>query len=162
MGFGGSGIGRDFLQTFFIKGACATPFHLLKIIATFDISHKQQTLKRTHVGACGYHIHGDGNSGVITVAKVGEQGFGGFAVFDDIAIGIKLVILGFIGDFFAKLIALAKLFSHDMDNIIGVAVIFGKNQRLWHVFTIGKNHRQTVFKGADNGANLAGIDHVII
>ena len=141
MGFGRWSRWADFLQTFFIQRACATSFHLFKIVTAFNISHKQQTFQRTNICSCGNHIHRYGNAWVVTVAKICQYSFGFFAFFDNFAVFVQSVIFGFIGNFFAKFVALPKFFAHHFDDVVSMAVIFGKNQGFWHFFAVREYYR---------------------
>ena len=143
------------MQAFFIKRACAAPFHLLEIIAAFDITHKQQAFKRADIGSRGNHIDGNGDARVVIVAEIRQDGFGFFALSDDFAVFTHNIVFGFVSDFFAKFVALPELFTHHFDDVVGVAVVFGKNQGFGYFFTIWKYCRQLVAECPDNGADLA-------
>ena len=162
MGFGRAGRRADFLQAVFIQRAGAAPFHLFEIVAAFDIAHKQQAFERAHVGAGGDHVDGNGNARVVAVAEVGQHGFRLFALFDDFAVFVHNIVFGFIGDFFAEFVALSEFFAHHFDDVVGVAVVFGKNQGFGHFLAVGEDDGQMVAESADNGADLAEVDNVPI
>ena len=148
------------MQAFFIKRACAAPFHLLEIVAAFDIAHKQQAFERADVRSCGNHIDGNGDARVVIVTEIRQDGFGFFALFDDFAVLSHNIVFGFVRNLFAEFVALPELFAHHFDDVVGVAVVFGKNQGFWHFLTIRENYRQVVTECPDNGADLAWIDNI--
>ena len=75
VGFGGGDRGGHFFQVVKTEGACTSAFHLLKIVAAFDVAHEEQAFERFDVGAGGDHVNGDGDSGVVLVAEAGKQRF---------------------------------------------------------------------------------------
>ena len=129
------------MQAFFIKRACAASFHLFEIVAAFDVAHKQQAFKRAHVCSRGNHIDGNGDARVVAVAEIRQDGFGFFALFDDFAVFTHNIVFGFICDLFAEFVALPELFPHHFDDVVGVAVVFGKNQGFGYFLTIWEHHR---------------------
>jgi len=153
MVFGVSGGGRYFLQIVQSNRACAPAFHLLKVVAAFDIPHEKQTFQRPDIGAGGNHIHSHGNARVIGVAKLRQNAFGVVAV---------------ISYFFAEPVFFAKFFPDDLNDIVGVAVGLGEDERFGHfkfvffIDAVGKHFRQMLFEGADNRADLVGIDNIVI
>ena len=133
---------------------------MLEIVAAFDIAHKQQAFERADVRSCGNHIDGNGNARVVIVAEIRQDGFGLFALFDDFTVFTHNIVFGFVRNLFAKFVALPELFTHHFDDVVGVAVVFGKNQGFWHFLTIRENYRQVVTECPDNGADLAWIDNI--
>ena len=129
------------MQAFLIKRACAAPFHLLEIVAAFDIAHKQQAFERADIGSRGNHIDGNGDARVVAVAEIRQDGFWFFALLNDFAVFTHNIVFGFVSNFFAKFVALPELFPHRFDDVVGVAVVFGKNQGFGHFLTIWKHHR---------------------
>ena len=150
------------MQALFIKRACAAPFHLLKIVAAFDIAHKQQAFERADIGSRSNHIDGNGNARVVAIAEIRQDGFGFFALFDDFAVFTHNIVFGFVSDFFAKFVALPELFPHHFDDVVGVAVVFGKNQGFGHFLTIWEHYGQMVAEGTDNSTDLAWIDNISV
>ena len=148
VGLGADGGGRDFFQVVPIQRARATAFHLLEIVAAFHIAHEQQALQRLDVGAGGDHVHGDGNARVILIAELLQHGLG--------------VFLGFVGEFFAEGVALVKFLAHGLDDVVSVAVGFGEDQGFGHFGASGKNLRQFVAEGADDGAYLVKVYDVAV
>ena len=67
--FGAVGTAADALQSFGVQAAYAPAFHLLVVAAAANITHEQKYFQRLHVGAGGNHVHGDGNAGVVVIAK---------------------------------------------------------------------------------------------
>ncbi len=106
--------GSDLPKVVIIQSTCPTPLHLLEVIAAFDIAHEEQALQRLYIRSCCYHVYGHGNARVIVIAKTGQYLF--------------RIILGLIGHLFAELIAFAEFFTHDLDNVIRMAIGFRKNQ----------------------------------
>ena len=117
----------DLLETFFIEGTCATAFHLLKEITTFDVTHKEQTFKRFYICTCGYHGHRDCNTRIIAITEVSQYGFGRFTFFSDFTFIIDSILTCFIGYFFAELVAFTEFLSDNINNIVSVAVAFSEN-----------------------------------
>ena len=136
------------MQIVLAERAGTAALHLFKIVFAAHVAHKDQAFNGLHVGACGDHIYGHGNAGIIVVAERAEYGF-------------RLVCLT--GDLFAKLVAFAEFLTHDLDNIIRVAVRFGKNQCLRHFPAMREQLRkQILFERTDHGADLTGVDHVAV
>ena len=150
------------MQAFFIKRACAAPFHLLEIVAAFDIAHKQQAFEWADIRSCGNHIDGNGDARVVAVAEIRQDGFRFFALLNDFTVFTHNIVFGFVSDFFAKFVALPELFPHHFDDVVGVAVVFGKNQGFGYFLTIWEHYGQMVAERTDNGADLAWIDNISI
>ncbi|MCS1408503.1 MAG: hypothetical protein M2R45_01679 [Verrucomicrobia subdivision 3 bacterium] len=115
---GGRGGRRDLLQVVIVEGARAAALHLLKVIAALHVAHEKQALKRLDVGAGGDHVHGHGDARIVVVAKLGENGLG--------------VFLNPVGDLLAEFIAFGEFLAHGLDDVVGVAVGLGENQRFRH------------------------------
>ncbi len=69
---------------------------------------------------------------------------------------------GAVGDFLAEVVALAEHLAGDAHNFFGVVVIFGKDQRLGHLFPPWEKLRQAVLVGGEDGANLALSGHLAV
>ena len=73
-----------------------------------------------------------------------------------------------IGDLFAEAVFFAEFFPDDLDDVVGVAVGFGKYQGFGHfkfalfIYPVREHFRQMLFEGANDGANLVGIDHLVV
>ena len=87
---------------------------------------------------------------VVAVAEGGDQVLGCFAG-------------GAVGDLLRELVALAELLAHDPDDVFGVAVVLGEDQRLGHLGAAGEDlGEQLVAEGAHQGADLVQGDHVAV
>ena len=101
-------------QLFEATGAGAATFHLLVITPAFDVAHKEQHFQRPNVGAGSDHIDRNSYSRVILIAELLQHRFG--------------ILLAAVGDLLAKLVLLREFLPNDLDDIICVAVAFGKYQ----------------------------------
>ena len=136
----------DFLQVILAQNASATAFHLLKIVLAAHVPHENQALDGFDIGAGGDHIHGYRNAGVIIVAEVAQD---------------LLRVIGSVGDFLTELVAFAKFLADDLNDVVGMAVGFGKNQRFGHFLTPWeKCGEQILPERANDHTDLAGIDNV--
>jgi hypothetical protein len=62
---------------------------------------------------------------------------------------------GAVGDFLREVVALAELLAHDLHNVVGVAVVLGKDQGLRDLGAPGEDLReQPLFEGANDGPDL--------
>ena len=140
------GRGRDLLQIVLAEDAGPPPLHLLKIVPAAHIPHEDQALDRLHIGAGGDHVHSNGDPGVIAVAETAEG---------------PLRVLGRVGDLLAELVSLAELLPDDLDDVVGVAVRLGKDQRLGDFAPAGKQLGEQILpERADHRADLTGVDDV--
>ncbi len=122
--------------------ARAAALHLLEIALRADHAQEEQALQRLDVGAGGDHIHRHGDARVVGVAEAGDQVFG-------------LLARGAVGDLLAELVALAELLPDDLDDVFGVRIILGEDQRLGHFRAPGEDlGKQPVPKGLDHRADL--------
>ncbi len=88
--------------------------------------------------------------GIVAVAELGDQVFG-------------LLAGGPVGDLLGEVVALAELFADDLDDILGVGVVLGEDERLGHLGAAGKDFgEELVPEGADDGADLVRGDHVAV
>src|SRR5690606_16946842 len=117
----------DLLETFFIEGTRATAFHLLKEIAAFDITHKEQTFKRLYISTSSDHSHRNCNTRIIAITEVSQYGFSRFTFFSDFTFIIDSILTGFISNFFAEIVAFTEFLSDNIDDIVSVAVAFSKD-----------------------------------
>ena len=62
------------------------------------------------------------------------------AFFDNFAVFVQNIVFGFIGDFFAKFVTLPKFFTHHFDDVVSMAVVFGKNQGFRHFLAVGEHY----------------------
>ena len=124
--------------------------HLFKKTAGFYTSHEHDNFKGFDVRARGDHVHGNSDPRIITVSEFCDQVF-------------RLFAGCLVGNLLGKVIALGKFLAHDFNNIFGMAVIFCKNQGLWHIRSAGENLcKELVPKGADNSADLVCCNHITI
>ena len=63
------GIGRNLLEIVFGEGSRSATFHLLKIVFTTHVAHKDQALDRLDISSGCNHINGNGNARIIIVSK---------------------------------------------------------------------------------------------
>ena len=111
---------------------------------------KSTHFERLDVGAGGDHVHGDGDAREVAVAELGDDVFGLFAG-------------GAVGDLLGEVVALAELFADDLDDVFGVAVVLGEDERLRHFGAAGKDFgEELVAEGADDGADLIRGDDVAV
>src|SRR5689334_23215989 len=122
MGLATGYVGRNLTKLFVINYPRATPFHLLKEICTLDSTHEDQDLQGLDIGASRDHIYSYSNTRIVIIAKFGDQLF-------------WLTSRSSIGDLLGKFVALTKLIEQDIDNIICMAIILGKDQRFGHICT---------------------------
>src|SRR5687768_16757186 len=114
--------------------------HLLEQNTTLHSAHEDQNLDRLDVCTRGDHVHSHSNTREISVAEITDELLG---------------ILHLIGDLLAELIALAEHLTCNMDDVLRVAVILGKDQRLGHFAPARKQiDWQTIFECLKNCAYL--------
>ena len=138
--FRGGGGGRHFPEIVMVEGARAAALHLLEVDAAPHVAHEDQAFDRLYVGAGGDHVHGDGDARMVVVAELRQNRFG--------------IFVGPVGDLLAKLVALAELLAHRLDDVVGVAVVLGEDQRFGSLAAARKDIRLLVTEGADHGAYL--------
>ena len=135
------------MQIVFVERSSSASFHLFKVIFTADVAHENQTFNRFDVCAGGDHIHRNGNAGIEIVSECAQNSGG---------------IAGSTGDFLTKLVAFAEFLPDNLNDIVSVAVRFGEDERFWGFPAVGKQDGEIFSERSDNGANLAGVDHVPI
>ena len=137
-----------------VEGARAAAFHLLEVALRLHIAQEEEALERFDVRAGGDHVHRDGDARMVFVAELGEDGF--------------RVLLVLVGDLLAERVALAEFLADDLDDVVGVGIGLGEDERLGHFVgavrggALGENGRQLVAEGADDGADLRGIDDLAV
>ena len=140
------GGGSHLLQIILAQRPGSPALHLLEIVLAPHVPHEDQALDRLHVRSGGNHVHSDGNSGIETVAEIRKGSFR---------------VIRRIGDLLTELIALAKLFPDDLDDVVRVAVSLGKNQRFGDLASAGKQDGVQVFPERPNHSPyLAGVDDI--
>jgi hypothetical protein len=126
------------------------PFICSKKLRLFTAAHEDDDFHRLDVGAGGDHVHGDGHAGVVAGAEVFDELLGAGAA----ALGAA------VGDLLRELVAAAKLFAQDFDNLFGVVVVFGKDEGLGQLGAGGEHVGvPAVAQGAHHGADLVGRLH---
>ena len=137
-----------------VERARAAAFHLLEVALRLHIAQEEEALERFDVRAGGDHVHRDGDARMVFVAELGEDRF--------------RVLLVLVGDLFAERVALAEFLADDLDDVVGVRIGLGEDERLGHFVgavgggAFGENGRQLVAEGADDGADLRGVDDVAV
>ena len=156
-----AGVGGDGVEVGGRDGAYAAALHLLEEAAAADVAHEEDDLDRLDVGTGGNHVHGDDDAGVVAVSERGEQVFG-------------VVPGGLVGDLPAERVALAELLADDADNVVGVAVVLGEDDRLGHDAAVREYLREELVPERPyDGANLVfghdiaielvgGVDQVVL
>ena len=144
------GVGRHRVEVGGGDGADAAPLHLLEEVAAAHVAHEKHHLHRLDVGAGGDHVHGDHDAGVEAVAELRYQvlwpGPGG-------AVGYLL----------AEVVALGELLSHDVHDVVGVAVVLGEDDGLGHVLAAREYLGcHLVAEGLDDRAYLVHRHHVAV
>jgi hypothetical protein len=148
----GLGVGRDALQVVGLDDAHAAAFHLLEEGARLDGAHEHDHFHRLDVGAGGDHVHGDGDA---------RHGAGAEGV-DEV---LRLRAGGAVGDLLGEVVALAELLAHDLDDVLGVVVVLGEDERLGQGSSLAAGEdlgEQLVAEGAHDGADLVRGDHVAV
>ena len=88
--------------------------------------------------------------GKVAVAELGDDVFGLFA-------GRA------VGDLLGEVVALAEFFANDLDDIFGVAVVLGEDERLRHFGAAGKDFSEELVPvGPNDGADLIRGDDVAV
>ena len=59
------------------------------------------------------------------------------------------VFFRFVGHLFTELVALAKLFADDLDNVVGMAVGLGEDQGFGDFIRVGEDFGESVPEGSD-------------
>ena len=90
---------------------------------------------------------------MIVVAKLRQCAFG---------------VVTIVSNLFAEAVFFTEFFPHNLNNVVCVAVGFGKDQCFGHfefaffIESFGKHLRQMLFEGADDGPNLIGVDDFVV
>ena len=125
-----------------VDDADAAALHLLEVGAALDRAHEEDALERLHVGAGGDHVDGHGDPRVVGVAEGGDQLVG-------------LLAGRLVGDLGGEVVALAELLAGDLDDVVGVRVVLGEDQRLRHLAAAGEDlGEEAVAEGLEHGADL--------
>ena len=90
---------------------------------------------------------------MIVIAKLRQRAFG---------------VVTVIGDLFTEAVFFAEFFPHDLNNVVGVAVGFGKYKCFGNfkfallVYAFREHFRQMLFERANDGPYLVGVDHLVV
>lgn len=146
----GRGVGRDALQVVGLDDTHPAALHLLEEGARLDRAHEHHDLHRLDVGAGGDHVHRHRDPGHGAGAELVDEIFrfrAGRAV----------------GDLLGEVVALAELLAHDLDDVLGVGVVLGKDQGLGHPLAAGEDlGEELVTVGLDDLADLVRGDDVAV
>ena len=140
------GVGGDGLEVGVVDDADAAALHLLEVGAALDRAHEEHALERLHVGAGGDHVDGDRDPRVVGVAERGDQVVG-------------LLAGRLVGDLGGEVVALAEHLAGDLDDVVGVRVVLGEDQRLRHLAAAGEDlGEEPVAERLEDGADLVARD----
>ena len=146
----GGGVLRDAAEVVGGHDADAAPLHLLEVAAALHRPHEHHDLDRLDVGAGGDHVDGDDDARVVVVAELGEE-------------GLRRRAGGAVGDLLAEVVALAEFLADDRDDVIGVGVVLGEDERFRHLGAVREDlGLQLVAEGADDGADLVDGDDIAV
>ena len=135
-------VGGDGWKVVRLDHADAAALHLLEVGAALDRAHEEHALERLHVGAGGDHVHGHRDPRVVRVAERGDQ-----------LVGLPAGRL--VGDLGGEVVALAEHLADDLDDVVGVRVVLGEDQRLRHLGAAGEDlGEEPVAEGLEHGADL--------
>ena len=136
------GVVGDRLELGVVDDPHAPAEHLLEVGPALHAAHEHQAFQRLDVGAGGDHVHRDDDPGVHGVAERLQQVLG-------------LAVLGAVGDLGGELVALAEHLADDLDDVVGVRVVLGEDQRLGDGLAAGEQlGEQLVLERLDDGADL--------
>lgn len=151
-GLGARIFAGDGLQVGGGEHAGAAAFHLLEIDTAADVAEEEEDFKRLDVGAGRNHVHGDGDAERGREAELADE----ILRFRGLAGGW---VLGLVGDLFAKIVTLAKDLAANMDDVLGVGVVLGEDERLRHERAAGEQlGLHDLLVGTQDGADLIGHD----
>ncbi len=156
VGFG-AGVGTgDGLEIGGGEHAGAAAFHLFEVDAAADIAEEEEALEGFDVGACGDHVDGDGDAELRGGAEFGDEvlTFGGFAGGG---------VLGLVGDFLAEVGAFGEDLPDEVDDVFGVAVVFGEDEGFGDEGAAGEEvGEEGVFECGEDGADLGRDDDAAV
>ena len=107
-----------------MERARTAAFHLFEVDAAAHVAKEHEHLDGLDVSAGRNHVDGDANAQGRCQAKLADEilGLGGLAGFG---------VFGLVGNLLAKIIAFAEDLATDVHNVLGMAVVFGKDEGLW-------------------------------
>jgi len=135
------------------EDAGAAAFHLFEVAEGADVAEEDEDFEGFDVGASGYHVDGDGDAEGGAGAEFADEGIfvGGFA---------GVLVFGLVGDFFAEVVAAGEDFAGDVDDFLGVGVVFGEDEGFGDEGAAGVEFGgEGGFEGLEDGADLGGVDH---
>src|SRR6185437_8481872 len=115
-----------------------------KVVPALHIAHEEKAFEGFHIGTGRDHIHRYRDARIVVVAELRKNRL--------------RVFLGLVCDLLAKIVALPELFTSRLNDVVCVAVGFRKYESLRYFLSSRKNLGQLVAVGADNGADLVGVD----
>ena len=136
--------------------AGAAAFHLLEVDAAAHVAEEEEALEGFDVGAGGDHVHGDGDAELRGGAEFGDEvlTFGGFAGGG---------VLGLVGDLLAEVGAFAEDLPDEVDDVFGVAVVFGEDERFGDEGAAGEQlGEEGIAICGEHGADLRGDDDAAV
>jgi hypothetical protein len=136
----GGGVRGDGLEVGRGDGAGAAALHLLEVLRRADVAHEEDAFEGFDVGAGGDHVdgHGDPQSGG------GAEGL-------EVALGV----LRGIRDLGGEVVALAEDLTDGGDDLLGVGVVLGEDQRLGDGGAAGEDlGEEPVAEGLEDEADL--------
>ena len=138
----------DHLQVFQFQYSGSATEHLLVVALAADIAHKDQTFQRLYICTGGDHFYRHCDARIELVSEIAES---------------LICLLRFAGDLLAEFISLSEHFSDDLNNIIRMAVVLCKDQRLWYIISARKQLcKYLVTISLDDRTDLAWIHNVHI
>ena len=149
----GVGIGAaDGLQVGGREDAGAAAFHLLEIAAAADIAQEEEAFEWLDVGAGGDHVDRDGDAELGRRAELLDERL-------RLLVAHRLLVVGLVGDFLGEVVALAEDLADDVDDVLGVGVVLGKDEGLGNESATGEEFGEKgVLECLNDGADLR-LDH---
>ena len=122
------------------------PFICSKYVAALDRAHEEDALERLDVGAGGDHVHGHRDPRARGVAEGGDQ-------------VVRPAAGRLVGDLRDEVVALAEDLAGDLDDLLGVRVVLGEDQRLRNLAAAGEDlGEEPVAEGLEHGPDLVAGD----
>src|SRR5439155_2937773 len=152
----------------------AAALHLLEEPAAANRAHEGDNFEWPDVSAGSDHVHGDSDARIVAVAEGRKKVFRLNASIDPGDLFYLLAIGRFflddhpccaspICDLLGEVVPLAELLAQNLNDIVGVAVVLGKDQCFGHFGAARENLREeTVSKGLNDGANLVFGNYIAV
>ena len=137
----GQGIRRDGLEFVGIQHTGAAPLHLLVVERAAHVAHEEDAFQGLDVGAGGDHVHGHGDARLEAVAELAQQ--------------VIRVTPRAVGDLLAETVAPTEDLARDIDDVLGVVVILGKNKGFRDMLPAREQFgEELVLEGPEHRADL--------